>query len=277
MSDNRPFSERMGITLPKAMQIDDLDRNTRMALYNVVAIYVLPMDKLSLDANQRNFWQDVGADYFYFPRDKIFSVYPLLDWVYIKGEYSKVFFDGPWDGVFDFIEHISHFEIIEDESVFSREINDVLEKEKVGYKFISRKFMPITNEEEAKEIKQAVESLPYKNAREHLQNAIELFADRENPKYANSIKESIIAVESLSRELTGKKDFSVAVRKLKDDFGLHGAFAEALIKMYGYTSDEAGIRHGKTKESLPLDQATARYMLVICSAVVNFIADKATN
>ena len=275
MSDNRPFSERMGITLPKAMQIDDLDSNTRMALYNAVANYVLSMDTLYRDANLINFWQDVGADYLYLSRDKIFisHAYPLLDWDYIKGEYSKVFLHGAWHGVFDFIEHISHFKIIKNEGVFSREINDVLEKEKVGYKFISRKFIPITNKEEAKEIEQAVESLPYQNAREHLQKAAALFADRENPDYANSIKESISAVESLSRELTDERDFSVAVRKLN----LHGAFTEALIKMYGYTSDEAGIRHAKTKESLPPDQATARYMLVICSAVVNFIADKTTD
>ena len=150
-------------------------------------------------------------------------------------------------------------------------------RESSDYKLIDEHLVPIHGEEEAKEIEQAVKSLPYSNARGHLKKAVKLFADRPDPDYANSIKESISAVESLSRELTGKKDFSAAVRKLKDGFGLHGAFAEALIKMYGYTSDEAGIRHAKTTESLPPDQATARYMLVICSAVVNFIADKTTD
>ncbi|MGI9348052.1 MAG: hypothetical protein ACR2PV_08695 [Gammaproteobacteria bacterium] len=146
-------------------------------------------------------------------------------------------------------------------------------RESSDYKLIDGRLVPIHGEEDAKEVEQAVKSLPYPNARGHLKKAVKLFADRPDPDYANSIKESISAVESLSRELTDERDFSVAVRKLN----LHGAFTEALIKMYGYTSDEAGIRHARTNESLPPDQATARYMLVICSAVVNFIADKTTD
>ena len=150
-------------------------------------------------------------------------------------------------------------------------------RESSDYKLIDGRLVPIHGEEDAKEVEQAVKNLPYPNARGHLKKAVKLFADRPDPDYANSIKESISAVESLTCELTGKKNFSAAVKELKKDIRLHGAFADALINMYGYTSDEPGIRHGKTKESLPPDQATARYMLVICSAVVNFIADKTTD
>ena len=38
----------------------------------------------------------------------------------------------------------------------------------------------------------------------HLQQALELYANRENPDYRNSIKESISAVESMARIVSGK-------------------------------------------------------------------------
>ena len=51
---------------------------------------------------------------------------------------------------------------------------------------------------------------------------------------------------------------------------LHNAHKEALKKLYGFTSDADGIRHG-SKEGEPSDINTARLMLITCSAFVNFI------
>jgi hypothetical protein len=55
---------------------------------------------------------------------------------------------------------------------------------------------------------------------------------------------------------------------------LHPAFREALSKMYGYTSDADGIRHSLMEESR-LDGDDARFMLVTCSAFVNYLKAKA--
>ena len=46
---------------------------------------------------------------------------------------------------------------------------------------------------------------PYSSVNEHVKNALTLFSRRETPDYKNSIKESISAVESIIREITGKK------------------------------------------------------------------------
>jgi hypothetical protein len=45
-------------------------------------------------------------------------------------------------------------------------------------------------------------------------------------------------------------------------------------KIYGYTCDDQGIRHGLTNNDEP-EQEDARFMLVTCSAFVNMVIEKA--
>ena len=54
---------------------------------------------------------------------------------------------------------------------------------------------------------------------------------------------------------------------------IHSAMESAFSSLYGYTSDENGIRHGGMdfKEAPSED---AKYMLVSCSAFVNYLIKK---
>ena len=54
---------------------------------------------------------------------------------------------------------------------------------------------------------------------------------------------------------------------------MHEAFRKSVLQLYGYTSDEDGIRHCLMDES-KVDFADAKYMLVACSAFYNFLVDK---
>ncbi len=55
---------------------------------------------------------------------------------------------------------------------------------------------------------------------------------------------------------------------------VHPALREAFKKLYGYTSDAGGIRHALLDES-NLDFEDAKFMLVSCSAFVNYLRAKA--
>ena len=52
----------------------------------------------------------------------------------------------------------------------------------------------------------------------------------------------------------------------------HPALQQAWEKMYGWTSDADGIRHAAIEES-DSEQATAKYMLVACSAFVSYVIE----
>jgi hypothetical protein len=113
----------------------------------------------------------------------------------------------------------------------------------------------------------------------HIENAAAMLAQRPEPDYRNSIKESVSAVESLLQEATGLK--GERLPKLLEGFetkynvDLHGAFKSAIASLYGWTSDDGGIRHGIFGAET-VNRAEAQFMLIACSALVNFIVSKAS-
>ena len=54
---------------------------------------------------------------------------------------------------------------------------------------------------------------------------------------------------------------------------IHPSLRDGLVKLYGFTSDEDGIRHPILDK--PNVGEDARFMIVACSAVVNWIIAKA--
>jgi len=64
-----------------------------------------------------------------------------------------------------------------------------------------------------------------------------------------------------------------ALKKLEDKVALHPALKKAFDHLYGYTSDEGGIRHALLDES-DLKFEDAQFMLVTCSAFINYLKAK---
>ena len=64
------------------------------------------------------------------------------------------------------------------------------------------------------------------------------------------------------------------LKKLKENgVHIHQAMEKAFLSLYGYTSDEDGIRHGGIDfRNAPSEDA--KYMLIACSAFVNYLIEK---
>lgn len=79
----------------------------------------------------------------------------------------------------------------------------------------------------------------------------------------------IITNETGSQATLGK-----TIRKLKEKgIHIHSAMESAFSSLYGYTSDEAGIRHGGIDfTNAPAEYA--KYMLISCSAFINYLVEK---
>src|SRR5699024_3571691 len=106
----------------------------------------------------------------------------------------------------------------------------------------------------------------FAGAQHHLDQAISLLSDRHAADYASSIKESISAVEAVVRTFSTGKTLGDGLNKLETaGLTIHPALKGAWQKMYGWTSDEPGVRHGG-KDAADMDQSLAKYMLVACSA-----------
>lgn len=182
-----------------------------------------------------------------------------------------------WYVIFDFIERYLHKCDDTKYSEMSKVFNDILEDEVSAYRIIDEMVVPIINDAELVTISSAMNS-EYETASKHIYKALELFANRDKPDYENSIKESISAVESICASITGTTGPSATlgrtIKKLKDaGIHIHPSMENAFSSLYGYTSDESGIRHGSIDfAGAPAEDA--RFMLITCSAFVNYLIEK---
>lgn len=105
----------------------------------------------------------------------------------------------------------------------------------------------------------------------HLRNAAECINGND---WAGSIRESINAVESVARQLDPKasKELGPALASLEKHEALHPALKGAFTKLYGYTSDEQGVRHALLDQSsanVGMDEAV--FMLGACASFASYL------
>lgn len=155
-------------------------------------------------------------------------------------------------------------------------LNNVFEQYLVGYRFIGNETTPIASRIDVTAIEEALkQSQDFAGAQHHLDQAISLLSDRQAPDYANSNKESISAVEAIVRTFSTGKTLGDGLNKLETaGLTIHPALKGAWQKMYGWTSDEPGVRHGGN-DAAGTDQSLAKYMVVACSAFVSYLIEEA--
>ncbi len=188
-----------------------------------------------------------------------------------------------WFDVLDLIEEIvrylTRFEDARTQgnsSAIVEALNNRFEQYLVGYRFIGGKITPLDSTTEAEAVITAqADTEVLTGARHSLDQAVEHLADRQNPDYANSIKESISAVEAVVKKITGEGTLGAGLTKLEGaGLKIHPGLKGAWSKMYGWTSDGSGIRHGDI-DAADADQALAKYVLVTCSAFVSYLVEEA--
>jgi len=277
------FSERYGfVKVRDSFQIDSMDDGLKNRLWNKIKLifvdtltgyeYVYGGEDYISDngilkkADDKKFILHIYDDFF-----KV-SIEPLeYSKDNIKKDLKQRYMNFQWFTVYDFIEYISeiHYGVPSD---FYDSINKILKEEMSGYRFVNNYIAPIIDEVEIEAVEEAL-VIEYNGAKRHLSNALEFLSDRENPDYPNSIKESISAVEAVAKEITGKNtDLSKCLKAM--DLDLNKQFKTAMDNMYGWTCKEDGIRHGHTGEELKTSFEEAKYMLVTCSAFVNYMITK---
>lgn len=193
-------------------------------------------------------------------------------WEYCLEKLRKHFFAAEWFEVYDFVEFVSNHGSRESKQKFIEMANSYLERENSAYRFVDGRIVEITSAEEIEEVEAAVAGGgKYPGVQTHLKTALALLSDRKSPDYRNSIKESISAVESLAKQLAGNEGgtLGAVLKTLENAKKLHPAMKSAFSSLYGYSSDADGIRHALLEES-NLTKADARFMLVCCSAFINY-------
>lgn len=272
------FSEREGFKPARAaFQINSVDEPLRNSLWNAVHEFVidriLELDRLSSD---QSFLRILWVDHFQWPIDE-----KPEDAEFCVADMRGGVFDGDWYEIYDLIEFcLENFEFYmhKNATEFSWRCNSWLEREMSAWRVVGNRIARLTSEEEIEAVEQAQASADeYGAVATHVRTSLELLSDRRSPDYRNSIKEAISAVESTCRIITKnpKATLGDALKQLERlEVKVHPALRGAFEKLYGYTSDQAGIRHALLTGST-LDYEDAKFMLVSCSAFVNLLKARA--
>ena len=132
----------------------------------------------------------------------------------------------------------------------------------------------ITDQEEIAAIEEATKKTSA--VKTHLSEALKHLSERPTPDYRNSIKESMSAVEALCREITGETTLGSALNALEKKGVVIPTFLKSgFEKLYVYTNDpRTGIRHAQMDDSEAPQYDEAKFMLVACSAFINYIQGK---
>ena len=307
------FSQRYGYEpLPEPMQPEHLSDDLRVELCDVVENYNQQFEFLELlpplpdYLATRAFRQACGYPHPNSPENierqkKRYKKYHgrilrkfgrlkiLRDNENIDHIYSNILTEEKFYKILDLIEIIINeswkIEFISKDKItnFAEKINGLFSEYNATYQLNTSQhpywFFPRASKEQAEATHQAIETIRHggmNGAATHLRKAGQRINERE---YADSIRESIHAVESVARKIDPNNRSNSLKEALKslENAGLlkHRALKEAFMKLYGYTSDEEGIRHALVDQSsadVGLDEAI--FMFGACASFAAYLTQK---
>ncbi len=278
------FSQRIGKRPVKTvLQVESIDSDLRNRLWNtVLEVFFNKLKNYSSnyeESQKERVCKLIWKEFYNFPIDEIPS-YSNSNEVYIVGFINyirKWFFKAEWVDIYDFIEFIAILDNRATNIGFTKKCNLALEKEVAGYRIVNEKVVQIISEEEVQAIEEATANTDqWISVSTHLRTAIDTLADRKTPNYRNSIKESISAVEAFCKIVTkdNKATLGKALTEIEKQHQIHGALKTAFSAIYGYTSDSGGIRHALLESNIKTEFEDAKFMLVVCSAFINYLKTK---
>jgi AbiJ N-terminal domain 4 len=182
---------------------------------------------------------------------------------------------GEWSDILGWLEWI--FKHPSCPSRFPSSVDFLLAHCRLGYRiFDNMVICPIGSDAERASIERAfvdLAAIEFNGARTHLRKAAE---ELTAGHYADSVRESIHAVEGVARVLESRATLSGALDRLEKSVKIHSAMKRGFLSLYGYTSDEDGIRHALLEGGAPkVDETDALFMIGACAAFVSYLINKA--
>lgn len=264
------FSQRIGKTSIRDMiQVDGMDYDLRVGIWNVIYDHFLR----NIEDTYVNFSSIplLWIDFFKMPLDYIYTN-NTTQFRFFRKWFKDWYDAAEWFEIYDLLEYISSFEYKQNFDIMIESTNSILEKEMSAYRILKGSVTKITDELELSAIENA-SATEWNTVNEHVKTAVQFLSNRKSPDYRNSIKETISALESacelFSENTNGK--FGTSIAKVTSQLNLHSSLKKGFNALYGYSSDEGGIRHSLKEDSAAPTFEDAKYMLVTCSAFINYL------
>lgn len=272
------FSKRMGFEPEKIIQLEDMDDELRNSLWNALNLYfwdtcIERADEESgfkpLTDLYKDIFRKIWVNFFKLPTQEIpWQAHNAIENLHDKFDgliFHKVY------GLIEFLAPIAESVQRGQTKLFINECKLIFERENSGYRFIDGLIAPITNKVEIDTIEKATRT-PHEEVNHQISNAIKSISDKQQPNYRNCIKESISAVETVVKIIGSNENDTLksVLPRVAKKAGLHKDFTASIEKLYHFTCDD-GIRHGLMKGNGERTLEDARFILIWCSALSNYL------
>ena len=279
------FSQAQGYEeLPRPLRLGELSIEARTRLWNILYRYVAHDSKheshMGISVRELDYrWTEIlvslHENFHKLPIDEFSFPYTRLG--NFVSEYKPILMNASFNKVFDLLlEIMRHPHCSKD---FSQSVSHEFEKSHVAYVVDLHSpvtIYPAVTKEEGKAVIQATAQLTSDglvSAVTHLRKA----SDNINQgDYPSAVRESIHAVESTARQVdSNARTLEPALRTLEKAGALHPALKQAFSNLYGYTSDEQGVRHAlidNPRANVGQDEAV--FMLGACASFSSYLARK---
>lgn len=281
------FAQRHGLeAVTKPFQVDGVNDHLRNRLWSefdlgVLSLYKHLATRRSAKTDESNLIDLLRCLWISVFKQPVDTINPTA--MNAMGQLRQTYFKLSWVGVYEFLEQTVQFYQKPDPDrhvALLDRYNHALEAEWSAYRFVGNQLARVTDPTEIRAIESAarLDDSVLAPVSAHIKLAVGAMADRVNPDYRTSMKESISAVEVLCKLLAKLPDATLtpALDAIKNKLGMHKNLSEGLKNLYWYTSDSGGIRHSyKPSGDVDPDPAEAQFLLVTCAAFINFMVEKA--
>lgn len=186
---------------------------------------------------------------------------------------ENLFKSGTYIQIFDFVQFVIRHRKCPYK--LKDNVEAILRETLSAYRVSGKTIVPISSTAEGDAVLQAFSDLAaneFNGARKHLENAALLI---NQAKWADSVRESVHAVESAVRLVEGSKNVSDALKGLKNKTHINPNLARGIEALYNYTSDQSGIRHSLLEEGdAKVDEADALFMFGASASFVSYVIRK---
>ena len=276
---NLTFSQAQGYEeLPVPLSLEELSDEARIKLWDLLVdsawserLSVTDIAYWILDGNWVSIFGTLHSDFFRRPIDEftgtnfdLFKLYKTL-----------LLHNLPFNKVFDLVQMIMRHQSCP--PTFTLSVAEIFEDCRLAYIVDTEwppTILPSATKQEGAAIIGALNEFReagLEGAEAHLRKAAELINGGDWP---GAVRESIHAVESVARQLDPRASSTLApaLTSLEKTGHLHPALKEAFSKLYGYTSDEEGIRHPLIANATsPAGQDEAVFMLGACASFASYL------
>ncbi len=144
---------------------------------------------------------------------------------------------------------------------------------RAAYRIIDVEVVAIGTEEQGAAFEAAIAAVEAEGAGAARKHLIAAGTELRDGNWSGSVRESIHAVEAIALRLVpGTTTLGPALSKLEKEGYLHGGLKAAFSSLYGYTSDEEGVRHALVfMKEARVDEADALFMLGVCASFVSYL------